>query len=105
MPYCPECHTQFEDWVKKCPDCDIKLVAKLVEEKRENAPLALVTIAPNEGIAVMWSEILKNNDIRSLIKNGSMNIYYQSYNSPHELYVLKPDVEKAKEVLEPFLER
>ena len=105
MLYCPNCRDQFEDWVKKCPDCQIKLVDRLPETKKENAPLVNLTTAPNEGIAVMWSDILKDNGVRSLIKNAAMNIYVQTYGSPYELYVLEPDIEKAKKILEPFLEQ
>lgn len=29
MPYCPECHDEFQDWVKICPDCQVALVGEL----------------------------------------------------------------------------
>ena len=93
--------------MKECPDCHVKLVDKLpeVNKEKENAPLAHLATAPNEGIAEMWSEVLKDNDIRSLAKNAAMNIYVQTYGSPYEIYVLETDMERAKKILEPFLER
>jgi len=113
MSYCPECRDQFEDWVKKCPDCHTALVGKLPEpktesstrEKASNAPLAHLATAPNEGIALMWSDILNENDIHSLVKSAAMNIYVQTFGSPYELYVLESDVGRARQTLAPFLER
>jgi hypothetical protein len=28
MMYCPKCRSEFEDWVKTCPDCQVELVGE-----------------------------------------------------------------------------
>jgi hypothetical protein len=30
--YCPECRSEFQSWVSKCPDCDRPLIAELPPE-------------------------------------------------------------------------
>ena len=57
MPYCPECHDEFQDWVNECPDCKVPLVDVLpslpVEVMREG-DLVLLATAPNEIEAQLW---------------------------------------------------
>jgi hypothetical protein len=36
--YCPRCRSEFEAWVKTCPDCDVSLVAELPPEPSHEAP-------------------------------------------------------------------
>jgi hypothetical protein len=36
--YCPRCHSEFEPRVKRCPDCDVELVAELPPEPSHQAP-------------------------------------------------------------------
>src|SRR4030042_1563431 len=32
MPFCPQCGYEYEEKVKVCPDCEVKLVDQLLEE-------------------------------------------------------------------------
>jgi hypothetical protein len=36
--YCPSCRSEFEAWVKTCPDCDVSLVAELPPDVSHEAP-------------------------------------------------------------------
>ena len=103
MPFCPECHDEFEDRVKVCPDCKVPLVDELPpepEEKMREGKLVLLASAPNEIEADLWKGILEDNGIHSMIKvPGSLNIYMPPMSLKHELYVLEQDVEKAREIL------
>ncbi len=68
-------------------------------------PLVLVATAPNEPTAMLWSGILENEGIRSIIKGGELNaaMYVPSSLTPCRIFVLSSQADKAKEVLEPFL--
>ncbi|MBR5508699.1 MAG: hypothetical protein IKV59_01450 [Lachnospiraceae bacterium] len=37
MPWCPVCKNEYVEGKTHCPDCDVDLVEKLVEEKEESA--------------------------------------------------------------------
>ena len=36
--YCPQCTSEFESWVKTCPDCDQPLVSERPPEPSHQAP-------------------------------------------------------------------
>lgn len=36
MPFCPKCRYEYREGIEKCPDCDMKLVAKLHEKPHED---------------------------------------------------------------------
>jgi hypothetical protein len=103
MPYCPNCRDEFQDWVKECPDCKVKLVDELPplpeEITREGALVHLAT-APNEIEARLWKGILEDNGIQSMIKVAeSLNLYLSPLALTHRLYILEEDEQKAREVL------
>jgi hypothetical protein len=46
MPFCPQCHDEFQDWVKVCPDCNVDLVDQPPpQDSTMSSPLRLVTVA------------------------------------------------------------
>jgi hypothetical protein len=45
MPFCPECHDEFQEWVKECPDCSYELVEQLPETHLKSLPLKQITVA------------------------------------------------------------
>ncbi len=75
------------------------------KEKPPADPLVLVATAPNEPTAMLWSGILENEGIRSVIKGGELNaaMYVPSSLTPCRVFVLSSQADKAKEVLEPFV--
>lgn len=38
MPYCPECRYEYREGVKRCPDCDMALVAELPKQSPSADP-------------------------------------------------------------------
>ena len=107
MPYCPKCYDEFQDWVEVCPDCKIALVEKLpVQPKREemDEPLVYIATAPNEPLAMMWTGILENEGIHSLVKSRDLRaaMYVPSLLSHCEIHVLASQAEKARRILESF---
>jgi hypothetical protein len=69
-------------------------------------PLVCIATAPNEMIANLWKDVLKDNGIHSLLKSTSFmdSAQYAHNVFPYQIYVLASEAEKAKEVLLPFLE-
>jgi hypothetical protein len=109
MPYCPQCHDEFQDWVKVCPDCSVALVDELPDlQKQEMSeePLVHIATAPNEIVANMWSGILEEHGIRCLLKGGELQaaMYASPLSVPYEIYVLESEADNASEILTPFLE-
>ena len=46
MPFCPVCKYEYIEGIKKCPDCDVALVAQLpVEKSATDMDQELVTVA------------------------------------------------------------
>ena len=35
MPFCPECRSEYQDFVDRCADCEVALVAELPPEETE----------------------------------------------------------------------
>jgi hypothetical protein len=111
MPYCPKCRDEFQEWVKVCPDCNVALVEKLPplpkKPKEYDAPLTYIATAPNEAVANMWADILKEHGIRCLLKGGELRaaMYSLTYNQQYEIHVLDSQAKKAKRILAPFLEK
>jgi hypothetical protein len=70
-----------------------------------NEPLALVTKAPNEPVAVMWQGILENEGIPSVIKPQDLKaaMYVPSLIAACDIYVLAAQSGRAREILEPFI--
>ena len=109
MPYCPQCRDEFQDWVKVCPDCKVALVVELPphpEHEEMDEPLAHIATAPNESVANMWSGILEENGIRSVLKDVNLRaaMYHFTYNMTCQIHVLASQAERAREMLAPFLE-
>ena len=109
MPYCPKCRDEFEDRVKVCPDCNVALVdelPELPEQETIDEEIVHIATAPNEMVANMWAGILEENGIRCMLKGMGLqaSMYASPLAVPYEIYVLKSEAEKAKEILEPFLE-
>lgn len=76
--------------------------------KKKNDPNSPVQIAvaPNEMVANIWKDVLEENGIHCLLK--SINLVESMYTAPitlqYQVMVISLDVEKARELLVPFLE-
>ena len=69
-------------------------------------PLVLVATAPNEPTAMLWSGILENEGIHSVVKGQELTaaMYVPSSFAMCRILVLASQADKAKEILKPFLE-
>jgi hypothetical protein len=66
----------------------------------------LAATAPNEPVASMWAGILENEGIHSVLRPQELTaaMYVPSALAPCRVFVLSSQAEKAKEVLQPFVE-
>ena len=110
MPFCPECHDEFEYRVAVCPDCNVALEEKLAPtlklEKKKDEPLVQIATAPNESIAMMWAGVLEEYDIHCLLKGlqiGGWTVYTPAFEMLHHIYVLESEADRARELLTRFL--
>jgi hypothetical protein len=123
MPFCPKCHDEFQEWVKTCPDCRVRLLAELhVQAEPTPSPghawrhtkpaktrdeLVLLASASSETEARMWAGILEDKGIRTMVKTYEgggfryppVTSIIQPSNLQFDVYVLESDVERAGEIL------
>lgn len=75
-------------------------------DERGKEPLVHIATAPNEIVATLWEDVLRENGIKCLLK--SINLVTSMYTSPitlqFEVMVLASEAEKAREVLAPFMD-
>lgn len=69
MGFCPECRYEFKDHIKKCPDCEVKLVEELPSEHESEEKLVLVKSLDSDVMADMIKEALMEEGIPSIIKS------------------------------------
>ena len=76
-----------------------------MKEHEKRDLLVHIATAPNEIEAKMWSGILEEHDIHSLLKGRGLQA--AGYASPlavnWDIYAVESQVEKAMEILAPFL--
>ena len=70
MPFCPDCHYEFRDGVKTCPECKVDLTA---EPESEHIPLNLnfeeIYMVSNRMEAEVISSLLNENEVIHLIRD------------------------------------
>lgn len=68
-------------------------------------PTVYLASASNEPVARMWQDILRRENITALLQaRGGAVPYGMTVTTEHTLYVLKSQQERARAVLEPYLE-
>jgi hypothetical protein len=67
-----------------------------------NDDLAYLITAPNEPIARMWEQILRDAGIPALVRpeGPGMGGWGSVALSPHDLYVRESDLEQARQIME-----
>ena len=106
MPFCPQCGYEYEEKVKVCPDCEVKLVEELLEEHFEGEMVEVFrSFSPAQ--AGMVKEIFYGEGIFSALSNELGSGMWGS--TPSEacevrVYISKPDEERARELVRVYLE-
>jgi hypothetical protein len=67
MPYCPDCHYEYQNTVSECPDCATELVEALPDHRER--PLRLVELHRGYTPEVrILEEALRQEGIASLVR-------------------------------------
>ena len=70
MPFCPKCRFEYNKDVKKCPDCSVKLVARL-KEIPDIRFVALPNL-PGKVYAEMIREVLRQKGIPCYLRSSGI---------------------------------
>ena len=109
MAFCPGCGYEYREGVKRCPDCDLDLVADLEEaDAAQTGPLrggkTVNVFTSTRPTVEMLADMLDQEGIPSMIKAANVLLPTEVANpqaSPlAELHVLEQDAEDNRELIE-----
>ncbi len=106
MPFCPECGYEYEEGVETCADCEVALVDRLSDDHFEGE---MVEVFSSFSVAEggMVKELLYNEGIFSAVSNELGSSIFGGVPSGAgevKVYVSDSDLEKAKELIETYME-
>ena len=113
VKYCPGGDGPFEDWVERCPDCGRTLQAEPPTEPqvarrspRLDGKIVYLTTAPNEPLAQLSADILRQEGIESMVRASGAGVgaWGSAATLSHDLYVVDAERERALEILNSFNE-
>jgi hypothetical protein len=115
MPFCPKCRYEYKPEIGECPDCGVRLVERLEDEKSEEnieeelsqkMDFVPFKTLPTKIQADMLQEALENEGIVSTTKGDPNHAlrYFRSF-SPLlsggiTIWVSEKDLPKAREIAE-----
>lgn len=107
--FCPTCESEYESGIKECPDDGSELVERLnvADGATDDSEARFVTLhtlsSPTE--AEMVNDILRQNDIRSVVQSGSSDQFSPLFSvmAPGaQILVDERDLDRAKELYASF---
>lgn len=100
--FCPQCKTEYENWVKECVDCKIPLIEKLPPEEpqQEIKEFKEVLVTYNQGDIIKIKSILDSEGINYYIKDerGLSPLWFL----PMSLMVQEDQVSQTMELLKKY---
>lgn len=102
--FCPECKAEYVKGIKVCADCEVPLVEKLPEEKKERivrVEYEELLYTPDQGLVVI---------IKSILDNAGITYYFQGdrfahlYPVPARLFIKKEEIQEARDLLKDFIQ-
>ena len=75
MPVCPQCKYEYKGGIQMCPDCNVKLVDKLINETKEKKDIKWVPLHTQPGriYSEMVIEALEKNGIPCVLDPGNIS--------------------------------
>src|SRR4030095_14061319 len=107
--FCPTCEAEYEPGITVCPDDNTQLVERLTPENaiHDSSEARFVPLhnlgSPAE--AEMVKDILRQNDIRSVVKSGGADAFSPLLSATAEgavVFVDERDVDRAMELYNAF---
>lgn len=74
-------------------------------QNQENNEFVYLTTAPNQIIAEMWIDILKQEGIRAFFRSNSLTVYTATSFTPCRIMVTKSRLSDAAELIESIREQ
>jgi len=107
--FCPECESEYEAGVTRCPDDGTTLVDRLTAENvvhdASEARLVQLYKLGSPAEAEMVNDILSNNGIRSMVKSGGSDAFSPLLSATSEgavILVDERDLDRAQELYSAF---
>jgi putative signal transducing protein len=110
--FCPVCEAEYEPGITQCPDDETQLVERLTPENtlHDSSEARFVELhklgSPAE--AEMVNDILRQNEIRSVVKSGGLDTLSPLLSATSEgavILVDERDADRAFEIYESFFGR
>jgi hypothetical protein len=105
---CPNCGYEYESWVEVCPDCDVRIEARMPGPELElgkgelrpdeDPQWTVVTNAPNAMIGNLLKNQLEDAGIPVLMQRSLADFAHSDY-VPHDIRVPQNHVESARELI------
>jgi len=104
--FCPKCKAEYNPGITKCADCDVPLVDKLPEERKEKTSLKQthkdtkfeeVIVTFNQGEIAFIRSLLDDAGIEYYFKGDYSNVHLWA--DPMRLMVRDDQVEKTIKIL------
>lgn len=104
MKYCPSCRSEYNDNIRICPDCNVGLTERLVEEVfLDKVDRVLLYQFTNETIADMIMEVLDDKEVPYLCQRDFFSSAYSIHGGAPigtlvKIYVPDTHLEIAREL-------
>lgn len=98
MRFCPDCRQAYRDEIERCPECNLELVASLVDYK----DIEFVELTDVDGPfqAELILDVMKDNDIECYLYTDTVHIYpVPGEGIQYTIFINKEKIEQAKSLL------
>jgi hypothetical protein len=103
--FCPRCRSEFAEGVKKCKECEIRLVDELPPDTGAEMPeVVAVFTSYSPAILAMAESFLESAGIQYFVKDD-LTLKMFEVDVPAEIQVAVEDAEDARKLLEDLKEK
>ena len=103
--FCPTCEAEYEPGITECPDDNTPLVERLTLHDNSEARFVALHKLGSPAEAEMVNDILRQNNIRSVVKSGGADAFSPLLSATAEgaiVFVDERDADRAMELYTAF---